>query len=97
MAIKITCITKYQSWECKSDWKPCESIKSVGGKNVDGSKWTKLVSDVVKSIEDDKKDYYVEVDGKRADVKVVSREGKKYIRTEKDDTTKDNLLSLESC
>lgn len=36
-------------------------------------------------------------DGSRANVRVAHREGRKYLRTEANDTPRDNLLKLPEC
>jgi hypothetical protein len=53
---------------------------------------------IVRRIEKDGKTYYTEEGGKRADLEVViPAKGEKYVRTQRDSVTIDNLLSLPSC
>ncbi len=85
MATEITCIVPDGS-------DPDNRIDSVGGPG-----WTKGEDVVIKEIEDEGREYFVEVDGKRVNVVVRETGGRKYLRTNPDETTKNNLLSLPEC
>jgi len=85
MATRITCIVPDSS-------DPDHRIDSVGG---DG--WTKSEDKVIDEIDSGDEDYYVREDGERVDVVVREREGRKYLRTDPDKTTQNNLLSLPDC
>ena len=52
---------------------------------------------LVRRIEEGKK-FFTKGGGKRAAIEVAtSAKGEKYVRTQRDSTTKDNLLSLPKC
>ena len=90
---QITCITKPDRQS------RVEHITDVGGF---GSKpWTLKVEEVIRRIESknsDHEDFFVQVGRNEADVIVISPTGhRKYIRTERDLTKVDNLLSLQEC
>lgn len=84
MATQITCIVPDSN-------DPDARIDSVGGPG-----WTKLEDTVIAEIEADAK-YVVEVDAALVDVVVRELEGRKYLRTDPDETTANNLLSLPEC
>jgi hypothetical protein len=84
MAIEITCIIPDSS-------DPDERIDSVGGLG-----WTKDEDTVIGEIEEGR-EYFVEVDSARVTVLVSERDGRKYLRTDPDETSENNLLSLPTC
>lgn len=54
----------------------------------------------IANIESKVESYYTYADGQRANVEVVQRCGRcssKYLRTDRDSTIRDNLLSLPDC
>lgn len=85
MATEITCIVPDGA-------DPDRRIDSVGGAG-----WTKLEDTVIGEIDNGEESYFVEVGGQRVDVIVATREGTKYLRTDPDKTTENNLLSLPEC
>jgi hypothetical protein len=85
MATQITCVVPDGS-------DPDNRIDSVGGPG-----WTKDEDTVIGEIENENKEYFVEVDGARAKVIVGDRNGRKHLKTDRDSTTKNNLLSLPGC
>lgn len=88
----ITCINK----DDRND--PYESITHVGGKNSDGTSWKETQQQIIKDIDSGEWEYYVGTGSNR--VRVVTAEspyGNRYIKTEADDTTSNNLLSLPEC
>lgn len=85
MATEITCIVPDGS-------DPDNRIDKVGGPG-----WTKYEDTVIQEIENEGREYFVDVDGARVDVVVSQRDGRKYLRTDPDKTTKNNLLSLPEC
>jgi hypothetical protein len=91
---QITCITKPDRQS------PVEHITHVGGY---GSKpWTLTVEEVIRRIEStgpDHEDFFVHVGQYQADVFVVwpGQGRRKYIKTVRDSTKLDNLLSLPEC
>ena len=85
MATQITCIVPDSS-------DPDNRIDSVGGPG-----WTKSEDVVIAEIESCS-EYFVEVDGARVSVEVDQRgNGSKFLRTDSDETTVKNLLSLPTC
>lgn len=84
MATEITCIVPDGN-------DPDGRIDSVGGP------WgTKTEDEVIAEIEAGA-EYFVEVEGALVDVIVAERGSEKYLRTDPDETTANNLLSLPSC
>ncbi|WP_430406291.1 DUF3892 domain-containing protein [Fluviicola sp.] len=75
-----------------------ERISSIGGKNYDGTRWKLTLDDAIKSIEDQKKTFYVKKNGHTVDVIIsTSSLGHKYLKTKNDGDQPDNLLSLPEC
>ena len=90
---RITCINK-PNRESR-----VEHITHVGGFGT--SQWKLSVEEVIRRIESrgaDHEDFFVLVGNYEADVFVVSPvDRRKHIRTERDSTKVDNLLSLPEC
>ncbi len=84
MALRITCINLAHSH-------PDSRIDRVGGVG-----WTLSEDTVIGEIEDGA-NYYVEVGHERVAVVVSERDGRKYLRTDPDKTTENNLLALPRC
>lgn len=84
MATQITCIVPDGS-------DPDRRIDAVGG-----SGWQKSEDTVIGEIENGEK-YFVDVGGKEVKVIVAKRGERKYLRTDPDETTENNLLSLPEC
>jgi hypothetical protein len=76
-----------------------EHITHVGGYGT--RQWKLAVEDVISRIEStgtNHEDFFVKVGQSEADVIVISPPGRrKYIRTTRDLTVRDNLLSLPEC
>jgi hypothetical protein len=70
---------------------PDEGIDSLGGPG-----WLKDEATVIAEVEAGR-EYFVEVSSARVRVVVAEREGRKYLRTDPDETSENNLLSLPSC
>ena len=85
MATRISCIIPDPN-------DPTDRIAGVGG--LFG--WTEWEDMVIGEIEDGA-NYYVEVGHERVAVIVAKRDGRKYLRTDPDKTTENNLLSLPRC
>ncbi|MEJ7685602.1 MAG: DUF3892 domain-containing protein [Variovorax sp.] len=75
-----------------------ERISNVGGVNPDGGRWKMTLDDAIKGIESRTYEFFVQVGSQHSNV-VVARaaSGRKYLRTEADNTRVDNLLSLPEC
>lgn len=90
--VHIDCINKIP----RND--PNESITHIGGKNSDGSRWKLTLADAIAGAEAQKWRFYTSVNGKSVWVVVaISRAGNKYLKTEADSSTSNNLLSLPEC
>jgi hypothetical protein len=82
----VTCIVKPDKNS------PHEHITHLGGKS-----WCWTVQQVIASIEAETNTFYTDNGGKRADVLVRERNGRKYVQTYADGYWTNNLLSLEAC
>ena len=88
----IGCIVKNERFS------PHESITHVGGVNPNGTRWKLTQPDAILGIETGKYEFFVSRNGQRVRVIVaVSRYGNKYLKTEADGETPNNLLSLPTC
>jgi hypothetical protein len=85
MATQITCIVPDSA-------DPDNRIDEVGGPG-----WKKDEDTVIGEIQNQGREYFVNVGGNEVDVVVAERNGRKYLRTDPDQTTENNLLSLPEC
>ncbi len=85
MATRISCIVPDTN-------DPDNRIVGVGGLHG----WTEWEVQIIGEIEAGA-NYYVEVGHERVAVVVVEQDGRKYLRTDPDKTTENNLLSLPHC
>jgi hypothetical protein len=77
---------------------PHERIISIGGWNSDGKAWRVTQADAIDAIEKGKWELFVKRGGRTVNVVVaVSRFQHKYLKTEADGESPDNLLSLPEC
>lgn len=84
---------------CKEKHSIYERITAIGCVNIaTGSTHRFLEDDAIKRIEDRTDNFFVEdAKGDRAIVKVETREGRKFLTTERDGIKDDNLLSSPDC
>lgn len=87
---QISCINKIDRYSAY------ERIQRVGGTH-NGQKWKFSLSDAIEYIEKGTYSFYTYVNGHTRNVVVASRNGVKYLKTEADYDTPDNLLSLPEC
>lgn len=90
--LQISCINK------EDRYNPYEKILRIGGLDANGSHWSLSQEKAIDHIEKGKYSFYVSVYNKQVNVIVaISPYGNKYLKTEADDSTPNNLLNLEDC
>jgi hypothetical protein len=87
--VLVTCINKQPRNN------PYDGITHLGGTGGGGWRWTR--QQVIESIKSKSNTFYTMVNGKRADIGVVSGPTGEYLRTYADGQWGDNLLSLPEC
>ena len=89
---EVTWVEMNPKDETNKDFKDEQRIVELSGVG-----WECKVVDAVFDIENNLVNYYTMVDGERADVEVVTPKlGLAYLRTNKDESEENNLLSLPS-
>lgn len=78
---------------------PYERIRAIGGLNPDGKRWELTTDQAIQGIESGRYAFYVERPaGDRVKVVVAkTAAGRKYLKTEADGDTPNNLLALPEC
>jgi hypothetical protein len=77
---------------------PHERIKSIGGRNTDGTAWKMTQEAAISGIVRKEWSFYVRRGGSTVNVVVAkSRFDHLYLKTEADGESPDNLLSLPEC
>lgn len=90
MRHQIGCINKNN----RSD--PYTRIARIGGV-TSGEPWSLSLDDAIAGIKAGKWEFYTQVGGHVREVRVATRNGTEYLRTDADSDTPDNLLSLPEC
>ena len=88
---QVTCITKPHPHSSR------EHITHVGGINSQGAFWYYTRQQVADMIDSGNYRFHVRVGLYDVPVRTYTLRGVKYIRTEPDETTRDNLLYLDQC
>lgn len=91
MALEVTCVTTDRG----SDYDDCRCIETIGYE-VLGSTTQKTPAEMHDKINSGT-DFYVKENGSKAYLEAAERNGTKYVRTESNDTRRDNLLQQPSC
>ena len=86
---QISCINKDPRYD------PYNRITHVGG--YTDKQWKITADEAIRYIESDQWEFYTHVGGHRRTVIVAVRNGRKYLKTDADHDTPDNLLSLPEC
>lgn len=89
--VEVKCINK------RDRQSPHERIQNIGGVNADGTRWRLAEEAAIQGIEAAKWSFYTRGGGEVANVIIATHLGRKYLKTDRDTTTKDNLLSLPEC
>ena len=92
MAHKVTCVDKDTSFSAPDD---CRCIQQIGYENGIGT-----TTDTPRSIHNQINagtDFYVESQTGKTYLEAATRGTTKYVRTESNDTSNDNLLQQPSC
>jgi hypothetical protein len=89
---EIKCINKSDRYNIH------ERILSIGGLNDNGTKWKLSLDDAIKGIQNGTYKFYVRKSGYNVNVIVAETSlGNKYLKTEADTTSSNNLLELPEC
>lgn len=75
---------------------PHERIQAIGGIDA-GRRWKDPEDVAIRNIDSGAKRYFVHAGGKSVWVNVAQRDGRKYLKTENDGYSPDNLLALPEC
>lgn len=86
-SLQVTCINKGDRQS------PHTHITHIGSSNG----WKHSQEDAIRYIENYTYEYYVNKGGHNVKVIVATRNGRKYLKTQNDGDTPDNLLSLPEC
>ena len=90
---QVTCITPDQS---DADRRIDRIGGSSGAKNTGGA-WRLKLDSAIAGIENGTWRFWTKANGKRVEVIVATRNGRKYLKTEADGAEPNNLLALPHC
>lgn len=91
MLLQVRCINKQDRYN------PHSRIINIGGINPNGTRWKLPEDQAIRDIESGKYSFYVIVGGRSVKIIIAFHEGRKYLKTEADGITPNNLLSLPEC
>lgn len=90
--VEVSCIVKTNRFN------PHERIQEIGGVNADGTRWRLSEDEAIRGIEAGEWSFFVRQGGRTVKVIIaLSPYGHKYLKTEADGSTPNNLLSLVTC
>jgi len=90
---EVICVTL----DYDSEYEDCRRIDEVGFRTPDGSTATRSPEQVWAMIERDGDTVVVEYRGERSELVAVTEDGRRYVRTEPEDTPEDPLLKKQPC
>ncbi len=90
--LQVTCVNKIDRFD------PTDRIRRIGGGTTTLGSWTRLQQDAIREIDNGINRFYVH-DGRHSVWVIVrtSQFGNKYLTTEPDGESQNNLLSLPEC
>lgn len=93
MAYPVECVSTDDS----SSYDDCRCITTIGIPSKGGGVNTYTPERIHDRIKDEGDRFFVEHTGSRTYLEPVERQGTKYVRTEANDTSEDNLLKQPDC
>jgi hypothetical protein len=91
ITLQVMCINKRGG-----HYNPHERIQNIGGVNS-GVRWKHTEDQAIRNIENGTHRYYTSAGGRSVWVVVAVHQGRKYLKTEADGYSPDNLLALPEC
>jgi thiamine biosynthesis lipoprotein ApbE len=88
---QVLCVNKLKKENSTS------KILNLGGLNSDGSRWRITIERAIAGIESGKWQFYIEENGQNVDIIIGSSNGKKFLKTENDNSDSNNLIGLPEC
>ncbi len=73
---------------------PLERIETIGGQNSDNTRWQLSQTAAIAAIEAGTDEFFVTADGQPVKLIVVTHRGLKYLKSEREKTHPDDLLTL---
>ncbi|MEO7412636.1 MAG: DUF3892 domain-containing protein [Opitutaceae bacterium] len=73
---------------------PLERVENIGGLNSDHTRWTLTQAAAISAIEAGTDEFFVNADGGPVRLVVLTHRGEKYLKSEREKTHPDDLLSL---
>ena len=73
---------------------PLERIETIGGVNPDHTRWKLSQDAAIAAIEAGTDEFFVQVSEQRVKLVVLNHDGEKYLQSEREETHRDDLLSI---